>query len=368
MAKSVTFLPAFGNRPARIIGRKDVMADFTEGLSLPVGHQKRASILIGQRGTGKTALLLEFAEIAAGMDCVVARVTASNEMLEEIIQTIQANGARFIPEGKAKIKGFSAGAMGFSFGLTFTEKTEAHFGFRVKLGLLCDELAQYGKKVLILVDEVQSNTPEMRSLATTYQHLVGENRDIAIVMAGLPSAMSMVLNDDILTFLNRAHKTHLQPLPFGEIAICYATEFSRQGKRIEPETLEAAVVATRGYPYLFQLVGYYITELSAETDEIGSEVVTQAIANSQRDMVDSIFNTALRAVSPRDMDFLKAMAQDSGDSRMSAIRSRMGVSQPYAQKYRTRLIEAGLIAAARRGEVTFVLPYLGEYLRGEFFS
>jgi ATP-dependent Clp protease ATP-binding subunit ClpA len=57
-----TFLPAFGNRPAHIVGRDEVIADFLDGLGQSVGHRKRASILIGQRGTGKTALLLEFAD------------------------------------------------------------------------------------------------------------------------------------------------------------------------------------------------------------------------------------------------------------------------------------------------------------------
>jgi predicted AAA+ superfamily ATPase len=365
-ANSGTFLPAFGNRPAHIVGRSDVIADFLDGLEQPIGHRKRASILIGQRGTGKTALLLEFADLASTGDYVVTSVSSNRLMLDEIIQTIQLKGSRHIPDKKAPVKGFSAGAFGFSFGLTFTEEIEKNYGFRVKLTLLCDELAKQGKKILILVDEVQSNTQEMRDLATTYQHLVGEGKDIVIAMAGLPSSISAVLNDDILTFFNRAHKVYLGPLSLSEISVYYAGEFTKAGKSIDTTVLETAVAATRGYPYLLQLVGYYILAYSQDSEEITAAVVERAIISSKRDMVEGIFNTALRPLSQKDRAFLEAMSKDTETSRIADIRARLKVTQSYVQKYRSRLIEAGVIAPYGRGELTIIIPYLGEYLRGEF--
>jgi len=361
-----TFLPAFGNRPKHIIGRSGIVKTFTEGLSRPVGHHYRATMLIGQRGTGKTALLLEFAEIAEKRGYIVARVTANDEMLTEILQTIQIKGARFFKTPRTKVKSISGGAFGFSFGLTFTDETEKNFGFNIKLGLLCDELSKLSKGILILVDEVQSNTPEMRILATTYQHLVGEDKNIAIAMAGLPSSMSAVLNDDILTFLNRAHKVHLEPLPFNEISVYYAEQFENHDKSFSPVDLYTAVVATRGYPYLFQLIGYYILDYAKNVKVITAEIVSMAISSSKREMVDSIFIPSLKPLSSGDLKFLKAMAVDHGDSLIKDIIERLGVSQANAQKYRNRLIEARIIAPVRRGELTFTLPFLGEYLRGEF--
>ena len=198
MADTYAFLPAFGNRPSHIIGRDSITNSFIEAITLPVGHRNRATILIGQRGTGKTTLLLEFAELAQKNQFIPARVTANDDMLAEIIQTIQVNGSSFTTSPKNKVKGFSAGVLGFSFGLTFTDETEAKYGFRVKLELLCNELEKHKKGIAILVDEVQSNTPQIRSLATTYQYLVGENKNIVVVMAGLPTSISTVLNDDIV--------------------------------------------------------------------------------------------------------------------------------------------------------------------------
>jgi hypothetical protein len=287
-------------------------------------------------------------------------------MLDEIIQIIQAKGSDYISEKKPAIKGFSAGAFGFSVGLTFTEETERNFGFRVKLTMLCDELMKLGKRVLILVDEVQSSTDEMRSLATTYQHLIGDKKDVAIAMAGLPDSISAVLNDDILTFLNRAQKVYLGPLPLGEISVYYSRTFAQAGKTISPKALQAAVEATRGYPYLLQLVGYYVLSFSRDSDVISASDVENAIASSKREMVDSVFSPVLKPLSARDRDFLKAMSEDTGASRIADITERLGVSQPYAQKYRRRLVEAGVISASARGEVGFAVPYLDEYLRGEW--
>lgn len=50
---------------------------------------------------------------------------------------------------------------------------------------------------------------------------------------------------------------------------------------------------------------------------------------------------------------------------MADVAGRMGVTSDYAQQYRKRLIGAGVIEAPRRGEVSFAVPYLSDYLRKE---
>jgi predicted AAA+ superfamily ATPase len=96
MPDTTVFLPTFGNRPARLIGRDSVIEAFHKGLSHQVGHPDRATLLIGQRGMGKTALLLEFAECAEKEGFVVARVTATTAMLDDILGAIQRKGARLV--------------------------------------------------------------------------------------------------------------------------------------------------------------------------------------------------------------------------------------------------------------------------------
>jgi hypothetical protein len=52
------------------------------------------------------------------------------------------------------------------------------------------------------VDEVRSTSDEMQEFATTYQELVGDGMNVAVAMAGSPDAISLVLNDRVLTFFN----------------------------------------------------------------------------------------------------------------------------------------------------------------------
>lgn len=60
------------------------------------------------------------------------------------------------------------------------------------------------------------------------------------------------------------------------------------------------------------------------------------------------------------------MTDDEGDaSRISDIAERMSVTPDYAQKYRRRLIDAGVIEVARRGYVKFAVPYMADYLHDQ---
>ena len=362
----ITFLPAFGVKPQPLVGRNLVIAEFFDGLSRPVGHHLRTTFFKGQRGMGKTALLLELADRAPQHGYVVARVTAGEKMLDEILQTIQTNGSKYVSEKSRKVRGLSVGALGFSFGLTFSDEVEKKYGFRIKLSMLADELAKYQRGILILVDEVQSSGVAMRELATTYQHLIGEQKNLAIAMAGLPSAISSVLNDDLLTFLNRAHKVELGPIALPEVELYYSRALKQAGRKLEePTYLEEIASASRGYPYLVQLIGYYIIELTTEEETITRAVVSATLATSKAQLEENVYQASMKNLSNNDIAFLKAMALDDYESTSKAIRERLKKSNSHIQQYRLRLLESGMIAQVRRGVYTFTLPYLSEYFRGE---
>jgi len=364
MDYNAVFLPAFGNRPVELVGRNDIIEEFRHGLSQPIGHPNRAMLIIGQRGMGKTALLLEFADHAEKSGFVVARSTATENVLDDLIGAIQLNGSRFT-KGKSKLKGVSAGALGFSLGLTFSDGTDKQLSFQNKLSLLLDELEKQNKGVAILVDEIQAHGAALRLLTTAYQHLVGEKKNIVIAMAGLPHAISAILNDEVLTFFNRARKIRLAPLPLNTISIFYAKVFSELNKKISLENLESTVESTRGYPYLLQLIGYYLLEYAEKSPEITDDHIKLAKTSAKRDMIENIYEPVVKSLSDKDMQFLMAMAVDGNVCRISEIKNRLNASDAMVQAYRKRLLEAGVISAERRGAVEFTLPYFNEYLNGE---
>ena len=359
------FSPTFGYRPPYIIGRNKEISEFMEGLAGAPGHPNRATFFIGQRGMGKTVLLLELAERAMKTGYIAVRTVAGEHMLHEIIEGIQIAGQRRADERKNPVKSVSAGAFGFSIGLTFTEEIQNNYGFRTKLSLLCETLAKRNKGVLFLIDEISANTSEIREFATTYQHLVGDGMNVAVAMAGLPNAISSVLNDQILTFLNRAHKVDINPLPIADVSACFAKALREHHIEFDAKTLDSAARATDGYPYLFQLIGYHILKFLEGESKLTETTVELAVVHSKRALASDVFLPCLNPLSAEDKRFLKAMAKDPEESRVSDLRDRLQVGKSHVQTYRGRLIEAGVIHSSSRGMLTFSIPYLGQYLRGD---
>lgn len=364
MPSAPLFHPTFGSRPARIVGRDAEIELFSEGLRSPIGSRERCILLLGQRGMGKTALLLEFEDIAKRQGFVVARVSHNENMLDEIIELVQLKGSQFVQEKKSPVKGFSAGALGFSLGLTFTEETQRSYGFRVKLDLLCEKLEEHGMGVLILVDEA-TTSEKMRQLATTYQNLVGDGRNIAICMAGLPHAVSSILNDSVLTFLNRARKVKLGPISTPEIRAYYEAAFNELALECAEDTLEHAAQEASGFPYLMQLIGYYAVLYGESLGVVNDATLDKAVKGARADLEDNVFAPILAPLSDNDRRLLNAMALDEGVSRVSDIIARMGATDSSFQPYRARLIDAGIVESPRRGELVFAVPFLREYLAAQ---
>lgn len=354
------FQPTFGNRPEQYIGRDGVIEQFMAGLKEPVGSRNRCTLFLGQRGMGKTALLLELSDRASKTGYVVARVTAHEGMPKAIIEQFQLNGSSYFKDEKRKLTGMSAGALGFSFGLTFSEAAERQYGFRAKMSLLCDKLAEKGKGALILIDEVRTSA-SMREVAAAYQELVGDRKNIAIAMAGLPHAVSSVLNDSVLTFLNRATKVELGTISTNLIRAYYERAFKSIEMSVSDEILNRAALSTHGFPYLMQLIGYYLIQYSSE-GKVTDSIMDKAEKAAMGDLEDNVFKPILAPLSDNDKIFLRALARQGGVVTTAKLQAALGDRGPAIQPYRKRLIEAGVIEAPRRGELVFAVPYLSDYL------
>ena len=362
----VLFQPTFGNRPEKYIGRDGVIEQFIASLREPVGSRNRCTLFLGQRGMGKTALLLELSDRAQKEGYVVARVTAHDGMPQAIIEQFQLNGSRFFNDDKRKLTGVSAGALGFSFGLTFSDTAERQYGFRSKMSLLCDRLAEKDKGALILIDEVHTSAA-MREVASAYQELVGDQKNVAIAMAGLPHAVSSILNDDVLTFLNRAPRVELGLISTNQIRAYYERAFKTVGIGASDDILDRAALSTRGFPYLMQLIGYYLIQFTPEGESITDGIMEKAERAALGDLDENVFRPILNPLSENDKFFLRAMARVGGTVTTSRLQAALGRKGPSIQTYRKRLIEGGVIESPRRGELVFAVPYLADYLlKGEY--
>ncbi|MCL2654388.1 MAG: ATP-binding protein [Coriobacteriia bacterium] len=359
--KTNPFNPQFGRRPKQFIGRELIINDFLQSLTDPYDPH-RTTIITGIRGSGKTAIL---SDVHASLDSskqVVIDVTAHDGMLLEILdEFIRCNtGKNWLGKAFNEVQGFSAGALGFSLGLTKKADKEVH-GFRFMLSSMLNELKHKGIKTVFLIDEVHNGTPDMREFAVTYQHLLREEYDVALLMAGLPSSVNDILNNEVLTFLRRAYRVELESIDTKAVEIAFDQAFSQAGRTFSGTALRSAATATEGYPYLIQLLGYFLFRSDAEA--IDGKLVQQSLDLAKIELFKNVHDMLFQALSAEDRNFLFAMTQDEGVSEFGAIRERLGgVSAGYASKYRERLLIAGMVKAVAHGKLAFAPPYLHEYL------
>ena len=356
------FSPAFGNKPRTFVGRDQELMRLTEGLHSMPGSKERATLIIGQRGMGKTVLLLELAEYARAHDYIVASPTVvSGDMLDRILEKLEKDGSRCIHSEHGRVTGGSIGFLGFSAGIQTEAKQTSKRSFAYRLLEFCEKAAEAGKGVLILVDEVQSGSEELKQLIIAYQEMVGEEQNITVVFAGLPAAIAGTLNQHVLTFLNRASKLFLEPISITEIEFFFRSSFEKLGIAVSDEQIRKAAEATEGSPYMMQLIGHTLTVAAAEDGSLTEKNFQYALSSAKKEFIYDICETTLSPLSGKDINFLRAMSVDEQESSVKDIALRLHVDSSYIQRYKTRLSQAGVITQQRRGYVKYAVPYLREY-------
>ena len=354
------FKPTAGAEPPYLIGREHSLDLFTEGLEDGAGAPGLLNIISGPRGIGKTALLHRTEQAALAQGWIAVSDTATPGLLGRIGRMVDNHLAK-LGEGRVhrSVTGFQAGG----FGITTQLAPEEQAGLRKHITVLVRMLDGHGTGLLLTVDEIHSvDRAELAQLAAIVQHLVRDSLPIALVVAGIPKAVSDLLNDDVATFLRRADPIILADVPVAAVKDSMRETFGGTGVFIGEDHLQAAAEATGGYPFLIQLVGYHVWRLSKESG-VTDDTLLRGVEAARRRLGSMVLATTLADLSEVDRTFLLKMAADDGPSAIADIAARMGQSTKYAGVYRKRLMDAGVIRPAGRGRVRFAVPHLAEYLR-----
>lgn len=363
MLRRNPFRPTAGSTPPLLVGRDDVLQEFGDSLDDGPGSPARLALFTGPRGIGKTVMLSEVDGLALERGWVRLAETATPGMVRRL-QHATTHALHELNPATApsrRISGVTLPVVGG--GLTMSMPPAEVVEWRAELGRLLDVLEANGTGLLVTVDEVHAGArDDLRDLAATVQHLVREDREVALAMAGLPSAVSDLLNDDVLTFLRRASRFELGDVELDHVADALRRTITDSGGAIEDAALEEAATATGGYPFMIQLVGYHVWR-TARASPIDLADVRAGVAAARTRLGSLVHETSLADLSEVDRTYLVAMAQDEGDSSTGQVARRLGVTPSYASTYRARLIAAGVIEPTGHGRVDFTIPYLREYLR-----
>lgn len=201
------FKPTAGANPPQLVGRAALIDEFAESIENGPGAPGRLTIFSGPRGVGKTVMLNAVAEqVQADHQWLVINETATPGFLDRLSRSA---GRMLDPEPSRRrltnvILPVIGGGVGFSNPAEETVTTD----FRQVISLLLDQCDAHRTGVLITLDEVHSTgRQELGQFAAAVQHLIREEREVAVALAGLPAAVNELLNDTLTTFLRRADRT-----------------------------------------------------------------------------------------------------------------------------------------------------------------
>lgn len=364
MAKN-PFRPTFGTTPPLLVGRDDQIEAFASSLAEGPGSPGRATVYTGARGVGKTVMLNTAEDSARASGWLVISETATAGLIHRIAEEHLPNLKRIL-QGATKpvrqVTGLSA--VGISASWEPSTQSAGTEGLRARLAEVAELAGANETGVLITLDELHgAPISELRELTTILQHCFREERPVAFVGAGLPSAVSSLLNDSVLTFLRRADRYLLAAVQLDEVRDALRLPIEQSGRSITEPALDAATKATRGYPFMIQLVGHQVWRQAPLESIIDLDQVERGTNLARRRLGQLVVEPSLQDLSETDRTFLLAMAHDDGPATMKSIAERLGVDATYAGQYRLRLIEAEIIVSSSYGKVDFALPSMRDYLR-----
>ena len=354
------FTPSFGIVPLYLAGREMILSDLRRALQNGPGDPSLCSIIVGPRGSGKTALLSCIADEAMRQGYIVADTTAVPGMLEDILQrALDASAEIVTRHSSKKVTGISVGQF---LGIEWQESAPPKENWRSRMTTLLRELKKTDSGLLITVDEVRANLDEMIQLAAVYQLLIRDGFKCALVMAGLRVHCNQLLDDDSTSFLRRAKQYPLERISDTEIDRAFRKTIESGGKQIQAAALKSAVSASGGYPYMMQLVGFSIWEESGERKTIHEQDAEKGVHAALQDFQNGVLNSTYRELSSGDRTFLRALSDDVSENRVSDIAARMNKTAGYVSSYKLRALEAGVIEETPGKTLMFSIPFFREYL------
>lgn len=353
------FTPAFGKLPFAFAGRDEFIDDVLGGLENQPGDPNRTTIFIGPRGSGKTALMRKISNEAEQIGWVCVRAATGPQLMEELLYTLQfKTGVVTGDNPLGSITALSIGPVGVE-----REITRPAVPVRFQLEKLIEQINERGRGVMFLIDEVDPANDDLLNFISHYQMFVSEDRDVALILGGLPGKVSDLLVADNVSFIRRAFQHELKPIGREYAEHVLLATIRENGRDIDQDALYAAAELSCGYPYTVQLVGYHLWKEGRSEGAFTLDDVLGIESWVEHSMETAVFKPTLRELTIREEEYLQAMAQDEGPSSTSDVAKRMGISMTNASNLRRRLISQGIICEQRMGIVDFDIPMLRSYMQ-----
>jgi len=337
-------------------------------------------MLLGLRGVGKTVLLNKIGGIAEdlGYHVVMLEAPEGQRLAQYLAPALKSTLLRLSRVEKARdyaaraigaLRGF-ASAFKVSIGeveIAVREITTADSGnLEIDLPELLLAVGQAAKaaevSVVLLVDEVQYLSEEdLRALIVALHRIVQKGLPLVMFGAGLPQVAALA--GDAKSYAERLFDyPAVGPLTNEAARRAVREPVLGEDADIESKALERIVTVTQGYPYFLQEWGKHSWNRATTSPITEADVDTASV--SATDALDkSFFRVRFDRLTPREQDYLRAMAElGPGPHRSGAIADKLGSTVEKMGPLRSGLIKKGMIWSPAHGDTAFTVPMFNEFM------
>ena len=344
------FTPDFGQSPTLLIGRDALLARIGAGLSSGPRHPGFTTLLLGPRGSGKTAILNSVADAAKQHGWLVISVDSGTpDILERIghaldrLEQLGATGLDDEAAGHREIVGVKLLGAGVNWA---PRQEHQKLNNRYRLSHLAEKAAAHEAGVLLCVDEIHSgDRVEMRRLGGDIQHITKrESLPLALMGAGLGELRYGLLADRKMTFFQRCHREDVGLLqPEDVMHGIRSTVHSADGD-LSDDALDVLLSVGRITPFHMQVIGSKMWTLAGAPDfEITDRAAREAVRLALPEVYEKIHEPAWYDMTPASQGFLSALAEFDGACDARDIIDKIHLSRKTYVDARRRLEYGGYI-------------------------
>jgi AAA ATPase domain len=379
------YAPGAGTRPPELAGRDSVLGSARITIKrVMAGRSAKSFIFIGLRGVGKTVLLNEVQRIADELDCKSLHVEAHDgkslpALLVPALRTLllsldtMAKATDATRRGLRVLKSFvssvkvKVGDMDIGLGIP-AEKGAADSGDLeadlASLFLAVGEAAKSrNKMVVITIDELQYlGDDELSALIMAVHRVAQKSLPILIVGAGLPQLAGQM--GESKSYAERLFDfPKIGPLEDIDARAAIEDPATKEGVKYTKAALDEIVRVTQGYPYFLQEWGYHVWNI-ADRSPIDEKDALAATSAATISLDNSFFRVRFDRLTPREKDYLRAMAElGPGSHRSGDIAEKLGVLVESSAPLRSGLIRKGMIYSPQHGDTAFTVPLFDKYMK-----
>ncbi len=379
------FAPGAGTPPPALVGREEVLENAQVTLArIKEGRPAKSFLLIGLRGVGKTVLLNRIQDMAQehGYRAIAIEAPENKRLPALLVPSLRQvllaldrveKFNEVVKRGLRVLKSF-AGAFKLSLGQfdigldTDPELGTADSGdLEADLSELLIAVAQAAAArqvpMAIFIDEMQYlNEDELSALIMAVHKIAQRRLPLLLIGAGLPQLVG-------LTGKSKSYAERLFDFPkIGALKgqdARNALETPVRGENVTFETvaLDEVISVTQGYPYFLQEWGYQTWNM-ADASPISLDTVRAAHSAVIQRLDDSFFRVRFDRLTPRERDYLRAMAElGAGPHRSGDIADVLEVNVHSVAPLRSALIKKGMIYSPAHGDTAFTVPLFDEFMK-----